>query len=429
MPRSAGPHLASSDSPGGSRGVIAGRGAHVIDRLLARLAEPGVVLRLAALVVCAMELVSAGAALLGARTEPYDGLVARLWRAAGGQADDRGLLLLCVALLLVFVALMWRLASQGGIGVAVDRRLAWLLGVDLLAFGVTPGLPFLVTALAAVLLPPRLALGFGFAQVLLNTGIYAAPQPTAWLDQLGLLSSMLALHGLAFGLGRMASAEAEKRRWLQAVLAEQLSGEQLLAEQMRYSERMEIARELHDLMGHHLTALNLQLQLGGALLARADAAGASQALDRAQGVAAQLLADVREAVSQQRSSQRIDLSAALQALAEGIASTRVELALDDAARDLGPRAAHALLRCVQEGVTNGVRHAAARRVTVELHGEGDEVAVSIDDDGRGAPHWHAGRAGNGLSGMAERMAELGGQMRVTRTSPGFRIELRCPRWV
>lgn len=399
------------------------------DRLLARLAEPGTVLRLAALVVCAMELVSAGAALLGARTEPYDGLVARVWRAAGGGADDRGLLLLCVGLLLAFVALMWRLASQGGSVVAVNRRLAWLLLVDLLAFGVTPGLPFLVTALAAVLLPARLALGFGFAQVLLNTAIYAAPQATAWLDQFGLLSSMLALHGLAFGLGRMAAAEAEKRRWLQAVLAEQLSGEHLLAEQMRYSERMQIARELHDLMGHHLTALNLQLQLGGALLARSDTGGAGQALARAEGVAAQLLADVRESVSQQRSSQRIDLSAALQALAEGIASTRIELALDDAARDLGPRTAHALLRCVQEGVTNSVRHAGARRVRVELRGDGDEVAVSIDDDGRGAPGWHEGRSGNGLSGMAERMAELGGQMRVTRTGPGFRIELRCPQWM
>ncbi|PTT79322.1 hypothetical protein DBR42_21555 [Pelomonas sp. HMWF004] len=301
--------------------------------------------------------------------------------------------------------------------------------MDLLAFGVTPGLPFLVTALAAVLLPARMALGFGFAQVLLNTGIYALPQAGAWLDQFGLLSSMLALHGLAFGLGRMAAAEAEKRRWLQAVLAEQLSGEHLLAEQMRYSERMQIARELHDLMGHHLTALNLQLQLGGALLARQDAGGAGQAMGRAERVAAQLLADVREAVSQQRSSQRIDLSAALQALAEGIASTRIELALDEAARDLGPRAAHALLRCVQEGVTNSVRHAGARRVRVELQGQGEAVTVSIDDDGRGAPNWHAGRAGNGLSGMAERMTELGGQMRVSRASPGFRIELRCPRWV
>ncbi|MFN3860303.1 MAG: sensor histidine kinase [Roseateles sp.] len=402
------------------------------DRLLARLAEPGVVLRLAALVVCAMELVSAGAALLGARTEPYDGLVARVWQALGGDASDRGLLLICVTLLLGFVALIWRLASQGSAVVAVNRRLAWLLGVDLLAFGVTPGLPFLVTALAAVQLPARMALGFGFAQVLLNTAIYAAPQATAWLDQLGLLSSMLALHGLAFGLGRMAAAEAEKRRWLQAVLAEQMAGEQLLAEQMRYSERMQIARELHDLMGHHLTALNLQLQLGNALLARADASGAGLAMERAQDVAAQLLADVREAVSQQRRSQRIDLSAALQALAEGIASTRIELAVDEAARNLGPRAAHALLRCVQEGVTNSVRHAGARRVQVELRGEGDEVAVCIDDDGRGAPGWQSGRTegfGNGLSGMAERMAELGGQMRVTRTSPGFRIELRCPRWM
>ncbi len=400
-----------------------------LDRLLARLAEPGVVLRLAALVVCAMELVSAGSALLGARTEPYDGLVAWLWMQFGGDANDRTLLLICVALLLTFVALMWRLARQGLAAVAVNRRMAWLLLVDLLAFGVTPGLPFLVTAMAAVVLRARLALGFAAAQVLLNTGIYVYASQTAWLDQFGMLSSMLALHGLAFGLGRMAAAEAEKRRWLQAVLAEQLSGEHLLAEQLRYSERMQIAREMHDLMGHHLTALNLQLQLGGALLARADAGGAGQALDRAQGVAAQLLADVRAAVSEQRSSQRIDLSAALQALAEGIASTRIELAVDEAARDLGPRTAHALLRCVQEGVTNGVRHAGARRVQVELRGDGDEVAVSIDDDGRGAPGWHDGRAGNGLSGMAERMAELGGQMRVTRTSPGFRIELRCPRWV
>ena len=399
------------------------------DRLLARLAEPGIVLRLAALVFCAMELVNAGAALLGVRTEPYDGLAAWVWRRLGGDVNDPGLVVVCVLLLLAFVALIFLLARQGQAGMPVNQRLGWLLLVDLLAVSVTPGLPFLVTALAAVLLPARLALGFAFVQVLLNTGLYVAPTDTAWLSQFGLVSSMLALHGLAFGLGRMAAAEGEKRRWLQAVLAEQVSGEYLLAEQMRYSERMQIARELHDLMGHHLTALNLQLQLGGALLVRADASGAGLALARAQSVAAQLLADVREAVSQQRSSQRLDLSTALNALAEGIASTRIALALDDAARDLGPRAAHALLRCVQEAVTNSVRHAGARRVQVDLRGAGEDVAVSIDDDGRGAPHWHDGRAGNGLAGMAERMAELGGQMRVTRTSPGFRIELRCPRWM
>jgi len=181
---------------------------------------------------------------------------------------------------------------------------------------------------------------------------------------------------------------------------------------------------LHDVVGHHLTALNLQLQLSSALLQRQDASGAAAAVDRAQSSAAQLLADVREAVSQQRSSQRIDLSSALQALAEGVASTRIELRIAPAARDLGPRLAHALLRCVQEAVTNSVRHARARSIQIELWVDGPLVHVKIADDGLGAP---ALRPGNGLQGMQERVSELGGTMQIDAKSPGFRIELQVPR--
>jgi signal transduction histidine kinase len=283
-----------------------------------------------------------------------------------------------------------------------------------------------------VLLRVRTAFLFALGQVILNLLLYwllpaseAVPgEIPAWFDSLGLLMAMLALHGMAFGLGRMAAAEAEKRRWLQAMLAERLSAEQLQAEQLRYSERMLMARELHDVVGHHLTALNLQLQLGSALLQRSDSSGAAQAVEKARDGAARLLADVREAVSQQRGSRRIDLSAALQALADGIASTRVELDIAPDARDLSPRVAHALLRCVQEAVTNSVRHARAARVAVQLAVSDAEVIVGIDDDGSGAPRYSAG---NGLKGMAERMAELGGSMQVLRASPGFRIELRCPR--
>jgi signal transduction histidine kinase len=209
------------------------------------------------------------------------------------------------------------------------------------------------------------------------------------------------------------------------MLAERLSGEALQTEQLRYGERLALARELHDVVGHHLTGLNLQLQLGSALLERADAAGATLAVARAQEGAAHLLADVREAVSQQRGSRRIDLSAALQALADGIASTRIELDIADGARDLSPRVAHALLRCVQEAVTNSVRHARAARVTVVLGvDDAGEVRISIDDDGDGTATL---APGNGLTGMAERMAELQGSMAITRQRPGFRIELRCPR--
>ena len=407
-----------------------------LDRLLDRAAQPGVVLRVAALSVCLLELAAAVAGLLGLRTDAYDGVVAALYQRLGGAPNDRALLLVCLALVLIFAWQYWQLARDGSADHPPVHVLRRVLLIDLLAVAVTPGLPFLVTALAAVLLRARTAFLFALAQIGLNLLTYAVLPSAdatsglpAWLDAASLLMAMVALHGMAFGLGRMAAAEAEKRRWLQAMLAEKLSGEQLQAEQLRYGERLALARELHDVVGHHLTGLNLQLQLGSALLARADAPGATLAVARAQAGAAHLLADVREAVSQQRGARRIDLSAALQALADGIASPRIELDIADAARDLSPRVAHALLRCVQEAVTNSVRHARAARVLVQIgvlpgaDAAGD-VQVSIDDDGDGSP---ALKAGNGLAGMAERMTELGGRMAVVRHSPGFKIELQCSR--
>lgn len=408
-----------------------------LDRLLNRAAQPGVVLRVAALSVCLLELAAAVAGLLGFRTDAYDGAVAAVYLRLGGAANDRTLLLVCLALVLLFAWQYWQLARDGSADQPPPQVLRRILLIDLLAVAVTPGLPFLVTALAAVLLRARTAFLFALAQIVLNLLIYsvlpsgdaAATGLPAWLDAASLLMAMIALHGMAFGLGRMAAAEAEKRRWLQAMLAERLSAEALQAEQLRYGERLALARELHDVVGHHLTGLNLQLQLGSALLERSDSSGATLAVARAQEGAAHLLADVREAVSQQRGARRIDLSAALQALADGIASTRIELDIAEAARDLSPRVAHALLRCVQEAVTNSVRHARAARVRVVLGVDvgvdaASEVNVSIDDDGDGASTL---AHGNGLSGMAERMAELGGNMAVVRHTPGFRIELHCPR--
>nr|WP_295077132.1 histidine kinase [uncultured Roseateles sp.] len=405
-----------------------------LDRWLARFAQPGVVLQVAALTMCLLELAAAVAGLAGYRTEPYDGALAALYLRLGGNSNDPLLLLACFALVLVFAYQYWRLAQDAREDQALPHLLRRIVLVDLLAVAVTPGLPFLVTALAAVLLRARPAFLFALGQVVLNLLLYwllplaelqqARAEVPAWLDSVGLLLAMVALHGMALGLGRMAAVEAEKRRWLQVMLAERMSAEQLQAEQMRYSERTLMARELHDVVGHHLTALNLQLQLSSALLQRQDASGAAAAVDRAQSSAAQLLADVREAVSQQRSSQRIDLSSALQALAEGVASTRIELRIAPAARDLGPRLAHALLRCVQEAVTNSVRHARARSIQIELWVDGPLVHVKIADDGLGAP---ALRPGNGLQGMQERVSELGGTMQIDAKSPGFRIELQVPR--
>ncbi len=397
-------------------------------------------LRIAALAICLLELASAVWGLMGNATEPYDGLLASVYRRLGGDTHDAPFVLACLALVTLFAWHFWRLARQQHLDLPPRNAMARVVWLDLLALSVTPGLPFLVTVLAALLLNVRKAFGFALAQVVINVALYWLLPSEAqraeqlqndlpwWLNSLGLATSMVALHGMAFGLGRLAAAEAERRRWFQAMLAEKDSGERLQVEQLRYAERMSMARELHDVMGHHLTALNLHLQLSDALLKRHDEQGAAQAVEKARLGAAGLLAEVRAAVSRERESQRINLEAALRTLAEGIASTQIELTLDPVAQDLSPRCAHALLRCVQEAVTNAVRHAGANRVQVSLDlvgGEGaTQVRVRVDDNGRGARKL---REGNGLKGMQERMAELGGTMQVLRHHPGFLIELNCPR--
>ncbi len=412
-----------------------------LDRLLARIAQPAFVLRIAALAVCLLELASAIWGLMGHPTEPYDGVLASLYRRLGGDTHDAPFVLTCLGLVMAFAWHFWRIARQRHLDHPPRNALRHVVLLDALALLVTPGLPFLVTVLGALILNVRRAFGFALAQVLINVTLYWAfpseaqrtEQLTAglpwWLNSLGLAISMVALHGMAFGLGRLAATEAERRRWFQAMLAEKDSGERLQVEQLRYAERLSMARELHDVMGHHLTALNLHLQLSDALLKRHDEAGAAQAVEKARLGAAGLLAEVRAAVSRERESQRINLEAALRTLAEGIASTQIELCLDPVAQDLSPRCAHALLRCVQESVTNAVRHAGATqvRVTLAVIGEGaqTQVRVQVDDNGRGTRKL---REGNGLKGMQERMAELGGAMRVLRHHPGFLIELDCPRF-
>lgn len=400
-----------------------------------RLVEPSFALRGAALALALLELRAALAALAGQASEPYNGLIMQLWLRAGGDAIDRGPLMLTVSLLLTTAWGLWRLAQPQHIDQPPPRSLPWLLGLDLLAFLVTPSLAFIVTVLAGLLLRPRWALAFAALQVAVALALYAllpteaqAAEQAArgWLAALlteGL--TMLALYGLGFGLGRLTAAQAEKRRWLQAMLAERRSNEQLHDEQLRYGERLEIARELHDLMGHHLAALNLQLQLGQALLARDQGTQAAAQLVKARQVAETLLADVRQAVSAQRAQGGIDLSRALRLLAAGIDSPVITLGLDEtAARNLPPRTAHALLRCTQEAVTNSVRHARARHVHIHLQAEGREWVVQVEDDGDGAPKL---APGNGLTGMNERMQELGGRAQVLRRAPGFLIEFRCPR--
>ncbi|WP_446001473.1 sensor histidine kinase [Stenotrophomonas maltophilia] len=198
----------------------------------------------------------------------------------------------------------------------------------------------------------------------------------------------------------------------------------LLAESARVNERTRISRELHDLLGHQLTALTLNLEVAGHL-------AEGQALEhvkRSSALAKLLLGNVREVVSQLRETGAIDLAAALRPLTENVPSLDIQLEIEDPLNVEDPQRAHVLLRCTQEIITNAVRHAGARHLWIKVYREApDRVVVEARDDGVGADMVNVG---NGLRGMRERLQQCGGQLQIeTRPGEGFRLRATVPATV
>jgi len=230
---------------------------------------------------------------------------------------------------------------------------------------------------------------------------------------------------LMFITSMVASQQANEREELRQLNSELRATRALLAESTRIAERMRIARDLHDLVGHHLTALSLNLEVASHLTNDT----AREHVLKAQSTAKQLLADVREVVSELRQDDAIDLSQALRSLTEGVPGLTVHLAIPPRFGVEDPRRAQMLLRCVQEILTNTVRHANARHLWLTFRHTGpDELCLDARDDGRGtASVTGSFRPGNGLNGMRERLAEFGGTV-AFRDVPegGFALTARLP---
>lgn len=223
-----------------------------------------------------------------------------------------------------------------------------------------------------------------------------------------------------FVTGLVAKQQALAREEQRRLNAELRATRALLAESSRLSERMRISRELHDLLGHHLTALSLNLEVASHL---SEGRGREH-VQQAQTLAKLLLTDVREAVSQLREDGAIDLTAALRTMVEGVPGLRIELDFPDPLLIEDPEHAHVLLRCAQEIITNAVRHAGASRLHLSIAREDGRLTLKAADDGRGAD---TVEAGNGLRGMRERLAALGGRMRwSTAPGKGFALDIELP---
>jgi len=225
----------------------------------------------------------------------------------------------------------------------------------------------------------------------------------------------LAVSLFAFMSGFVALRQNDARDQLRKVNSELRATQALLADNTRIAERVRIARELHDLVGHHLTALTLNLEVATHLVE----GKALEHVQQAHSLAKLLLADVREAVSEMRLDDRVDVSAALQTLVDGMPEPRIHLDLPLEVARLDPVRAQVVLRCAQEVITNSVRHARADNLWISLEQAGDSVTLSARDDGQGVKKVEPG---NGLKGMSERLNSLGGGLQIdSRPGAGFRL--------
>jgi signal transduction histidine kinase len=227
---------------------------------------------------------------------------------------------------------------------------------------------------------------------------------------------------IVFIASEVARQQADAREDQRRLNSELRATRALLAESSRISERMRIARDLHDLVGHHLTALSLNLEVAGHLVVNREA---SDHVARARTTAKQLLADVREVVSELRDDEGIQLTNALRDLTEGVPGLTVHLELPPRFAVSDSRRAQVLLRCTQEIITNTVRHARARHLWLRFEeATGGMLVLKAHDDGRGAGEVIPG---NGLMGMRERLAEVGGQLAIrTDRDRGFALEASLP---
>ena len=231
----------------------------------------------------------------------------------------------------------------------------------------------------------------------------------------------LGISALTFITSMVASQQAEQREGQRRLNSELRATRALLAESSRIAERMRIARDLHDLIGHHLTALSLNLEVASHLTN--EAAGAH--VRKAQSTARLLLADVREVVSELRQDDAIDLTQALRSLTEGVPGLHVHVIMPPRFSVEDPRRAQVLLRCAQEIITNTAKHAGARNLWLNFaYADASLLGLHARDDGRGAEQVEPG---NGLSGMRERLAEFGGSVTLdTGISQGFSLTVRLP---
>lgn len=280
--------------------------------------------------------------------------------------------------------------------------------------GIAAVLLVVLVAQAAMTWPLRIVLPLAVA---LNFAVYLLLGRDGHPNPLALVLSYGGFQLFAALTSHYARSAEQARDRLARVNADLLATRALLDDAARDRERLRVARELHDVAGHTLTALRLNLR---ALHAEAP----SPQLALAEQLSADLLGEIRNVVHALRDARGLDIDTALRALAAPFPRPALRLQVDDDVAIAEPALADAVLRTVQEALTNAARHGQAGHLDVHLARDGERLRLRIEDDGHARLPLHEG---HGLTGMRERIAALGGELHIGRGSAGgVRIDAMLP---
>ncbi|MEU4372173.1 sensor histidine kinase [Pseudonocardia alni] len=295
-------------------------------------------------------------------------------------------------------------------------------GVALLAgsdgWTTSAAFPMMAVFAAALRLPYRTAL-FVDVPVIAATTIVVGPYTSVW-DALLVVAALTAM--VLFGIGRRDSARRLEEHEQTLVADARAREEHARAEAI--ADRARVARDVHDVLAHSLSALAVQLQ-GARLMALRDGAAPDtiSQIERAQRLASDGITEARRAVRALREGPApVDVAEELRELGRAHPDATVEVA--DGLR-LGAREGETVLRTAQEALSNARKHAPGAPVTVHLRRDGDGAELEVVDIA-GTPPPPGDGEGSGLVGMAERAALVGAELQTGPTPDGWRVRLRLP---
>ncbi|MGW4597791.1 sensor histidine kinase [Streptomyces sp. NPDC004457] len=263
----------------------------------------------------------------------------------------------------------------------------------------------------------RLPLGAAVPVASVALASYSAFNNDVWLTTAATVAGM-ALAGYVLRL------DAEARGSAQRLLAQERAARAAEAESAALAERARIAREIHDVLAHSLSAQLVHLEAARLLIeGGADRERILERVVAARGMARDGLAETRQALSALRGelTPLEDFLAELVSTAEG-----AQVTVTGERRPLPAEASQAVRRVAQEALTNVRKHAQGAKVTVRLDYSEHEVRLDVRDSGGEAGELNGSGGGYGLLGMRERAELLGGSLDAGPGEEGFVVTLKVP---